>query len=555
MIPKRIDRTPGSDNYRALALYIADAAQGKTSGEKTLFSWYSGGLGDTANYWQGLEDVELVQAMNQRTGAGKTYHLMVSFRPEDEDKLTEEVLREIEGMLASALGFDEHQRHCGVHQNTANLHMHMSFNMIHPQTYNRHAPYRDNYKLSRVCREIERKYGLVVDNGAEPDAPRREGQANSKVQAIEAQTGRETLFSYVIRHKLDILDRLGLAKSWTDVHTVFLQYGLSLVPAGNGLKIKDRYGKHHVKPSVIDRQLGKGPLCARFGPYVEAGADLVRSIKSAETYSGVPIQIGPERDGLYAAFKDEMEHRRKAIAEINDEGRRLYDDCKKKWAEKRRAIRKIPLLRHDRERLREEIRRREIAELDQLRAENARKRNAVRETIPYTSWNQCLQHKAARGNETALAILRSKKELVKPEIVTPYSTQAFTSRIDSFAKHRAEIKDSHGLSEKHCRALFDVIKMREAIAKGDFPGVDENELKYSIDAKGTIIYSLPDGGRIRDSGRAIHFTSHSRVARTLALQYAGVKWGQNAISSEGAVITRNSYSTEQKKAFEKIIDR
>ncbi len=66
MIPKRIDHDPDCDNYRALALYIADAALGKTPGEKTIFSWYSGGLGDTGDYWQGLEDVELVKALNQR---------------------------------------------------------------------------------------------------------------------------------------------------------------------------------------------------------------------------------------------------------------------------------------------------------------------------------------------------------------------------------------------------------------------------------------------------------------------------------------------------------
>ncbi len=38
MIPKRIDHDPDCDNYRTLALYIADAALGKTPGEKTIFS-------------------------------------------------------------------------------------------------------------------------------------------------------------------------------------------------------------------------------------------------------------------------------------------------------------------------------------------------------------------------------------------------------------------------------------------------------------------------------------------------------------------------------------
>jgi len=37
-------------------------------------------------------------------------------------------------------------------------------------------------------------------------------------------------------------------------------------------------------------------------------------------------------------------------------------------------------------------------------------REAVRRDIPFTSWNGFLQHKAEQGNETALAILRSRRE-------------------------------------------------------------------------------------------------------------------------------------------------
>jgi len=548
MIPKRIDRDSGSDNYRALALYVADAALGKTPGEKTLFSWYSGGLADVDDYWQGLEAVEMVQAMNQRSQVSKTYHLMVSFRPEDEDKLTKETLREIEDMLMSALGFDEHQRHSGVHQNTANLHLHIAVNMIHPQTYNRHSPYRDNYKLSRVCRAIEQKYGLAVDKGVEPDAPKQDGRANAKIKTIEAQTGQESLFSYVARHKAGIMAKLDSAKSWAEVHAAFLQYGLSLVPAGNGLKIKDRHGKHHVKPSAIDRQLGKCQLCSRFGPFTEASADLFRSIEPVETYSGLPIQMGAERDGLYVSFKEEMEQRRVALARVNQEGRRLYDECKSKWAEKRQAIRKIPLLRRDRERLREEIRRRELAELDQLRAETSRKRDAVRAAIPYTSWSKCLQHKAVQGNEIALAILRSKEKILTPEAVLTASPQDLDYPMTATEDQKGKINNKHGVSGRHRRALMSVLKMREVVEKLVWPNTD---LKYAIDGKGTIIYSLPDGSRIRDSGQKIHFSPRSQQAKALALEYAAVRWGRQQLAQDGSAISLSISTRETSKKLDK----
>ena len=71
-----------------------------------------------------------VQALNRRTKQCKTYHLVISFRPEDEASLTPELFMTIERRFAAALGYEEHQRHCGVHKNTGNLHMHIAYNMI-----------------------------------------------------------------------------------------------------------------------------------------------------------------------------------------------------------------------------------------------------------------------------------------------------------------------------------------------------------------------------------------------------------------------------------------
>ena len=48
----------------------------------------------------------------------------------DEAKLTPEAFKTIEQHFPAALGYAEHQRHCGVHKNTGNLHMHVAYNMI-----------------------------------------------------------------------------------------------------------------------------------------------------------------------------------------------------------------------------------------------------------------------------------------------------------------------------------------------------------------------------------------------------------------------------------------
>ncbi len=546
MIPKRIDHDPDCNNYRALTLYIADAALGKTPGEKTIFSWYSGGLGDMGDYWQGLEDVELVQAMNQRAKAGKTYHLMVSFRPEDEDKLTEEVLRDIEDMLAAALGFEEHQRHCGVHRNTANPHMHIAYSMIHPLTYNRHAPYRDQYKLLRVCRAIERKYGLTVDKGVEPNAPKRDKEASAKIQTIESQSGQESLFSYVLRHKPDIMDKLTHATSWPDVHVAFLQNGLSLVPAGNGLKIKDRYGKHHVKPSVIERLWSKANLEARFGPFEAPSNELLQNVKADRRYEGRPLQVNPERDGLYQDFLTEISARRSVLSSINQEGARLYEDHKEKWEQKRREIKLMPMLKADRQRVNLALQNREREELAALRADVAMKRKEARTERPYTSWNSYLQHLASQGHETALAVLRSKNMEVQPE-AAPAPGQAPSRPHDmdqSWPEQIERILAAPGVSYGHQRALLAVLKMRELLEREAEPGGAAQELRFRIDAKGTVIFTLP-GGSIRDTGRAVHFSAHDKSIKALAVKFAQMRWGRYAALVEGNRICRGDDKNSQ----------
>ncbi len=82
MISKRVFINAGNDNYARLAAYIADAGP---AGEKCLMNWCEGMLGGD-DYAEGIAEAKDVQARNTRA-ASKTYHLVISFRPEDEARL------------------------------------------------------------------------------------------------------------------------------------------------------------------------------------------------------------------------------------------------------------------------------------------------------------------------------------------------------------------------------------------------------------------------------------------------------------------------------------
>ena len=87
------------------------------TGEKCLLTWTEGCWTED-DYESAIKEVVATQELNTRSRKEKTYHLIVSFRPEDQEKLTEEVFREIEKRFAETLGLSEHQRHCGVNPNS-----------------------------------------------------------------------------------------------------------------------------------------------------------------------------------------------------------------------------------------------------------------------------------------------------------------------------------------------------------------------------------------------------------------------------------------------------
>lgn len=268
MIPKRIDIEPENDDFAALADYIAAA---KDEGEKLESLWI-----ENCNAGDGIDDLDLAiaevkatQALNQRAKVGKTYHLMISFRDEHPPL---DVLKDIEGEFAKALGYAEHQRIVGTHVNTDNFHMHIAINKIHPETLKAHTPLRDFKTLEEISRAMEQKHGLKVDLGrADKLQPERRPQ---RALDKEAHTWEQSFDGYVRENKTELMAVLDQASTWQDLHDGMARFSLELQPHGNGLVIAESNGKHRVKASSIDRLLSKKALESRFGGFVPPVVDL-----------------------------------------------------------------------------------------------------------------------------------------------------------------------------------------------------------------------------------------------------------------------------------------
>ena len=543
MISRKVDRKQENDNYRLLAFYVGAADHEE---EKLLFRWHEGCASEEFDL--AIREVEAVQDLNTRTTKEKTYHMIVSFRPEDESKLTEEVFKDIERSFAEALGFEEHQRHCGVHKNTANVHMHVAYNMIHPGKFTRHEPYRDYDKRDQVCRELEKKYGLAIDvqeqeATEEKPGPRAPVRGNDKARTVEAHTGQQSFDSYLKERKQVLLEELGKIKLWRDFHKLCARFGLTFSLRGNGCIFKDKHGKHAAKASSVDRQFSKAAMEKRLGPFETAPE---QTFEEKERYIAAPLQKGADRDGLYQEFQQRMEAKKIALAALAEEQKTREAQTRKIWAGHRhRAETMDGLIKKDRMDLLISASQREAAALKKLQGEMKARREEIRKQAPFWNWADFLQGKAREGDEMALAILRSRGEEVKPEgeadkPLNP-KAEALKKMREFWKEDRRKTRGRYDLTSGDKKGLLASSRMYQIISEDKLlKGTSELDgFTWTVDTKGTVLFKLPSGGLIRDSGSEITYSVSDPVSRAAARRLAKLKFGRD-VQEAGNMFQRES---------------
>ncbi|MGD9637938.1 MAG: TraI/MobA(P) family conjugative relaxase [Alphaproteobacteria bacterium] len=295
MISKHIPRTTKS-SFRRLAKYIAGA---EDDGEKLSDFWIvNSDAGETLDDLElAIIDIENTQSRNTRCRVDKTYHLLVSFKNEKPDLKT---LKEIEKEFAKALGIETHQRVVGTHQNTDNFHMHIAYNKINPETFKVATLSNDYYKRSKVCRDMEKKYNLKVDNGIEKTKEPNYEKPHEKARDFEAKTWQQSFYSYVKEQKEPLTKALNQAQKWQDIHNAFEEVGLLLKKRGNGLAIVSKDKKIAIKASDLDRTFSKNALEKRLGKFEESA----HIVEPKRTYTEKPLTKHPNTPILWQKYQE-----------------------------------------------------------------------------------------------------------------------------------------------------------------------------------------------------------------------------------------------------------
>ncbi|MDC7964509.1 conjugal transfer protein TraI [Xylella fastidiosa subsp. fastidiosa] len=437
MIAKHVPmRVVKKSDFRELVKYLSNQ-QGKQErvGCVTVTNCFQNNVLDAA-----LE-VQATQALNTRSEADKTYHLLISFR--EGENPAPEILEVIESRVCAALGYADYQRVSVVHHDTDNLHIHVAINKIHPKRYTIHTPYNDYKTLGEICKKLEREYGLEADNHTV-----RKTVGENRADDMERNAGVESLIGWI---KRECTDKIKQAQSWSELHAVMQRNGLEIRERGNGLVITNGVGRS-VKASSVARDFSKAKLEARFGAFESfvKQAPSVSSVHARRIQAPLVEKVGrrppPRSKGrtpslssvgvlhvnsgiryeqrpiyvkhastaeLYAMYKLEQQDlgavRNVAIARARTKRDRKIEATKRLGRIKRAAIKlmrgpgvnKKLLYALARKSLKEGVQK---ANTDYLKA-----RDAAYATYHRRVWADWLQVQATQGNAEALAALRARE--------------------------------------------------------------------------------------------------------------------------------------------------
>lgn len=252
-----------ADNYTRLGTYISAAPE---TGEKLDRFWIANcGAGETLDDLPAaLAEIEAIRQQKPKV-KDKTYHLVVSFRDSDREKLTDAALKDIAAEYTKALGFGDHQYVAGTHINTDNFHMHIAINKVHPQTHRVLTPFRDYKKLERVSRAMEQKYGLAIDRGmSDRDLTQAPGLSPA-AKDYEARTWEVSFQRWMTDNRDALLPEIQQAATWQELHEALARHSVQIKPQGAGMVFAS--DGQTMKASAFDRSCSKAALEKRLGAY------------------------------------------------------------------------------------------------------------------------------------------------------------------------------------------------------------------------------------------------------------------------------------------------
>ncbi|WP_083638074.1 TraI/MobA(P) family conjugative relaxase [Caballeronia sordidicola] len=350
MIVKKV-KNPSKSASKAmrvngLADYIASPEKSNAD-EKCVYQGSRGFLTDGLEA-QKAEMLALAQeAVRSRDPIN---HYVMSWKENEQPSPAQ--IEEAIGIFLKEMGLEDHQAIYGLHADTANLHLHVMVNRVHPDSLKVVKPNRgfDIEAAHRAIARIEHVQGWererhgryqVLDTG-EVERGResvrlgvdRLRQPEQAKRDMEERTGEKSAERIAIEEAAPVLKE---ATSWAEVHCGLAEKGMRYEKVGSGAVVF--VGDVGVKASRTDRAASLSKMEKRFGAFAPAADQAAeRTVDNREVGLRSPKPIAEGAEGL-AGWSDYIDGRRahyaaKTVAVEEQEPRHLLERRRLSGAQK-----------------------------------------------------------------------------------------------------------------------------------------------------------------------------------------------------------------------------
>jgi hypothetical protein len=513
-------------------------------------------------------EMEAVAGQCCRLRAPADYHLVLSWQ-EGEHPTPDQAFAAGRHALG-ALGMEAHQYVMAIHGDTANVHLHVAVNRVHPETYRAVSPFRDYIKLDRAMREIELEQGWAHDRGptvatergvvlAFKDQTHGRGldepaRLSSKAKDLAAWSGGRPFTEWVQEAAPALKATLARqGAELEDVQRTLATFGLELRTKGSGLVVV-----HHEDPSLVAKasQIARFMSREKLEQQIGSLADRIPAFKAPER---AVERLEPARTAVpsrsITAERDEDLQRSRRVAEterLADQQRREKGgDTRRDYkCEPERRVQGRDQRRQACERLYGDFREARVR-TDAGRTRWDRQRNAERAryaaiTATKTAYRRELREtglapqiaislaafRAAQERADLRDVIARERAALKREL-HGQQRQAWREFVTerAIAGDEAAISALRGLRYRDRRREIDGEGVCGLRGQGDQePRVlrDLRDVAARVERNGDVSYRWKVDAReaFRDQGQRIAFTDTSDASIGAGLDLARAKWGE-----------------------------
>ncbi len=284
------------------------------------------------------QEMMYTASLNTRSKCSKYMHLVLSLSEGEKSDL--DTWKKIINDYVKEVGMENHQVIAVQHNDNGKEHFHLIINRIDTEKHTRVNDYKLYYKLQKFDEKIEEKYSLKQFDHKSDQKINYQQSALKHAKEIEKKSEHQTLLTYLLEHKDEILSSVS---SWKELQNKLYEFDCQIAVKGRGLVIRSLNPEHEqeVKASSFDRSFSYKKLVEKLGlPPTDLNQELPeeeqKKKKKKQVFVEIPLTKNAKRIEYTEYFFKKIEERGDRVIDKGDrliikkhnDRRTLYDSLK-----------------------------------------------------------------------------------------------------------------------------------------------------------------------------------------------------------------------------------